>query len=160
MAKSSHYLNILPYGIWNVLYVVVTSLSTDLNILPYGIWNITSICLITSSSYLNILPYGIWNSIILALCWNALLFEHSSLWDLKQYGFIGSWWCVSNLNILPYGIWNIFLKMALYTHLADIWTFFPMGFETYWLCSCFLFFYIWTFFPMGFETCFLCENKI
>ena len=65
-----------------------------------------------------------------------------------------AWSGVKNLNILPYGIWNIDAVPCSLN--ALIWTFFPMGFETFLTPNFYCIIVIWTFFPMGFETLWLC----
>ena len=78
---------------------------------------------------MNILPYGIWNDGFLSVYSEELKFEHSSLWDLKQAVLY------SAIRIYPFehsSLWD--LKQGYgSTHCLcqRIWTFFPMGFETY-----------------------------
>ena len=123
------YLNILPYGIWNYLLLVKAlylpsfehSSLWDLkryNQFCFGnirfIWTFFPMgfetCglqrLFCCAVDLNILPYGIWNKKTTSKSSSLISFEHSSLWDLKQ-----------------------FLSSKVSTT-SSIWTFFPMGFET------------------------------
>ena len=167
------YLNILPYGIWNSIstskFAVASSIWTffpmgfetnwrnmypcilwNLNILPYGIWNFLIGMVNVFDCDLNILPYGIWNDPSCGTGIFSRTFEHSSLWDLKLSIYSPN---TPPLKFEHSSLWDLKqYNLSSFARDRNIWTFFPMGFETFMQIFTPATKYIWTFFPMGFET--------
>ena len=125
-----------------------------MNILPYGIWNDFPSCVLRSESTFEHsslwdLKHGrclrkkyLWRWFEHSSLWDLkqietktqklvrIEFEHSSLWDLKQERMYLSASSVTSFE--HSSLWDL-KQMVTELEFRDtvIWTFFPMGFETW-----------------------------